>query len=189
MPAGHDCAAGAGWCGVTAGCKIFSALMPSVRHALRCRFPKCRVLRCKRPCFAARKATFCRLKGHVLHGCFYVVDCQKVMKCVAVSCFAHRIHMKRHAFRACKHAARKQKATGMLSLPPLIVLNFKEKRRICYFLWLTVYTTFPSLSMRWSDRVVLSAHTSEKPVTPLQNCVPSTAFTFGRLSEPLVFTT
>ena len=43
--------------------------------------------------------------------------------------------------------------------------------------------------MRWSDRVVLSAHTSEKPVTPLQNCVPSTAFTFGRLSEPLVFTT
>lgn len=39
------------------------------------------------PCLALQKAMFRRPKGHVLHGYFYVVDYQKVMKYVGVSRF------------------------------------------------------------------------------------------------------
>ena len=43
--------------------------LPLQRTVFRC-FPKGRLLTCKRWSFAARKDTFCTLKGHLLESCF-----------------------------------------------------------------------------------------------------------------------
>lgn len=57
-----------------------------------------------------------------------------------------------------------------------------------HFLRVTVYITFPSLSIMCRQSSFLSAETREKPVALLQKRVPSIGFT-SRLNEPDVFTT